>query len=102
MPDKRPSVKDEKQYEALKRKGMSKGRAARIANSPDASPAAAARGPGRAGGRSRAERLLTLGAHYPCHPFAQRSSSMDDEATSNEGSSQETWGRHHNRRRPCR
>jgi hypothetical protein len=37
MPDKRPTVKDEKQYEALKRKGMSKARAARIANSPGAS-----------------------------------------------------------------
>jgi hypothetical protein len=37
MPDKRPSVKNEKQYEALKEKGMSKERAARIANSPDAS-----------------------------------------------------------------
>jgi hypothetical protein len=37
VPDKRPSVKNEKQYEALKRKGMSKARAARIANSPDAS-----------------------------------------------------------------
>jgi hypothetical protein len=37
MPDKRPSVKNEKQYEALKNKGMSKQRAARIANSPDAS-----------------------------------------------------------------
>ena len=37
MPDKRPSVKNEKQYEALKKKGMSKERAARIANSPDAS-----------------------------------------------------------------
>jgi len=36
MPDKRPSVKNEKQYEALKRKGMSKERAARIANSPGA------------------------------------------------------------------
>jgi hypothetical protein len=35
--DKRPSVKNEKQYEALKDKGMSKGRAARIANSPGAS-----------------------------------------------------------------
>ena len=34
MPDKRPSVKNEKQYEALKDKGMSKERAARIANSP--------------------------------------------------------------------
>jgi hypothetical protein len=37
MPDKRPSVKNEKQYEALKDRGMSKQRAARIANSPDAS-----------------------------------------------------------------
>ena len=37
MPDKRPSDKNEKQYEALKDKGMSKERAARIANSPDAS-----------------------------------------------------------------
>jgi hypothetical protein len=31
------SIKNEKQYEALKDKGMSKERAARIANSPDAS-----------------------------------------------------------------
>jgi hypothetical protein len=30
-------IKNEKQYEALKDKGMSKERAARIANSPDAS-----------------------------------------------------------------
>ena len=37
MPGKRPSVKNEKQYEALKDKGMSKQRAAKIANSPDAS-----------------------------------------------------------------
>jgi hypothetical protein len=37
MPDTRPSVKNEKQYEALKRKGMSKERAAKIANSPGAS-----------------------------------------------------------------
>jgi len=37
MPNKRPSVKNEKQYEALQDKGMSKQRAARIANSPDAS-----------------------------------------------------------------
>ena len=29
MPDKRPGVKNEKRYEALKRKGMSKERAAR-------------------------------------------------------------------------
>jgi hypothetical protein len=37
VPDTRPSVKNEKQYEALKDKGMSKERAAKIANSPDAS-----------------------------------------------------------------
>ena len=37
MPNKRPSVKNEKQYESLKDKGMSKQRAARIANSPGAS-----------------------------------------------------------------
>jgi hypothetical protein len=33
----RASVKNEKQYEALKDKGMSKERAAKIANTPDAS-----------------------------------------------------------------
>jgi hypothetical protein len=37
VPNKRPSVKNEKQYEALKKKGMSKERAAKIANSPGAS-----------------------------------------------------------------
>ncbi len=37
MPGKSAHVKNEKQYEALKEKGMSKERAARIANSPDAS-----------------------------------------------------------------
>ena len=37
MPSKRANVKNEKQYEALKDKGMSKERAAKIANSPNAS-----------------------------------------------------------------
>jgi len=37
MPNRRANIKNEKQYEALKEKGMSKARAARIANSPDAS-----------------------------------------------------------------
>jgi hypothetical protein len=37
MPDTRGTVKNEKQHEALKDKGMSKERAARIANSPKAS-----------------------------------------------------------------
>jgi hypothetical protein len=37
MPNKRASVKNEKQYEGLKKKGMSKERAARIANAPGSS-----------------------------------------------------------------
>jgi hypothetical protein len=37
MPGKSANVKNEKQYEALKDKGMSKERAAKIANSPGAS-----------------------------------------------------------------
>jgi hypothetical protein len=37
MPSKRSNVKNEKQYEGLKKKGMSKERAAKIANSPGAS-----------------------------------------------------------------
>ena len=37
MPNKRANVKNEKQYEKLKDKGMSKQRAAKIANSPGAS-----------------------------------------------------------------
>lgn len=49
MPDKRPSVKNEDQYEALKEKGMSKERAARIANSPGAS----ARGGKKSGSGAR-------------------------------------------------
>ena len=36
MPNKKANVKNEKQYEALKDKGMSKERAAKIANSPGA------------------------------------------------------------------
>jgi len=37
MPSKSANVKNEKQYEKLKDKGMSKERAAKIANTPDAS-----------------------------------------------------------------
>jgi hypothetical protein len=37
VPSKSANVKNEKQYEVLKDKGMSKQRAAKIANSPDAS-----------------------------------------------------------------
>jgi hypothetical protein len=37
VPSKKANVKNEKQYEGLKKKGMSKERAAKIANSPGAS-----------------------------------------------------------------
>jgi len=37
MPSKSANVKNPKQYESLRDEGMSKQRAARIANSPDAS-----------------------------------------------------------------
>ncbi len=37
MPSKSANVRNENQYEALRDKGMSKQRAARIANAPDAS-----------------------------------------------------------------
>jgi hypothetical protein len=37
MPSKSANVKNEKQYESLQDKGMSKERAAKIANTPDAS-----------------------------------------------------------------
>ena len=37
MPSKKSNVKNEKQYKALKDKGMSKERAARIANAPKSS-----------------------------------------------------------------
>jgi hypothetical protein len=37
MPNKKSNVKNKKQYEGLKKKGMSKERAAKIANSPGAS-----------------------------------------------------------------
>jgi hypothetical protein len=49
MPGKRASVKNEKQYEGLRKKGMSKERAAKIANSPGAS----SRGGKKSGSSSR-------------------------------------------------
>ena len=57
MPNKRPSVKNEKQYEGLKKKGMSKGRAARIANSPGASK----RGGKKSGSGSRSRSTASQG-----------------------------------------
>ena len=46
-----PSVKDDKQYEGLRKKGMSKERAAKIANTPDASKKGGKKSGG--GGKSR-------------------------------------------------
>ena len=45
-----PSVKDDKQYEGLRKKGMSKSRAAKIANTPDASKKGGKRSGGGGGG----------------------------------------------------
>ena len=55
MPNKKANVKNEKQYEALKDKGMSKERAAKIANSPGASA--------RGGKKSGLGRELEAGRH---------------------------------------
>lgn len=44
------SIKDDKQYEGLRKKGMSKSRAARIANDPDSSSKG---GSASGGGRKR-------------------------------------------------
>ena len=59
MPSKRPSVKNEKQYEALKDKGLSKQRAARIANSPGAS----SRGGKKSGSGGNAKQGGTTAQH---------------------------------------
>ena len=52
-----PSVKDDKQYEGLRKKGMSKSRAAAIANSPGAS----SRG-GKSSGSSQSSRSSGRGS----------------------------------------
>jgi hypothetical protein len=48
-----PSVKDDKQYEGLRKKGMSKSRAAAIANTPDASEKGGKRSQGGGSSQSR-------------------------------------------------
>ena len=48
-----PSVKDDKQYEGLRKKGMSKQRAASIANSPDASSKGGKKSKGSGGSKSQ-------------------------------------------------
>lgn len=47
------SVKDDKQYEGLRKKGMSKQRAAKIANAPDASKKGGKKSQGGSGGGSK-------------------------------------------------
>jgi hypothetical protein len=57
MPQGRPSVKNEKQYESLKKKGMSKERAARIANAEGSSKRGGQRsGSGTSQGGSTAQK----------------------------------------------
>ncbi|MEA2298817.1 MAG: hypothetical protein QOF77_1753 [Solirubrobacteraceae bacterium] len=51
-----PSVKDDKQYEGLRQKGMSKSRAAAIANSPGASKKGGENSHGEGNGQSSKNR----------------------------------------------
>ena len=48
-----PSVKDDKQYEGLRKKGMSKQRAAKIANTKDASKKGGKKSTGGSGGGTK-------------------------------------------------
>jgi hypothetical protein len=56
-----PSVKDDKQYEGLRKKGMSKSRAAAIANTPDASSKGGKKS-GSGGGSSRSSKSSGSGS----------------------------------------
>jgi len=56
-----PSVKDDKQYEGLRKKGMSKQRAAAIANTPDASSKGGKKS-GSGGGSSRSSKSSGSGS----------------------------------------
>lgn len=55
-----PSVKNDKQYEGLRKKGMSKSRAAAIANTPDASSKGGKRS--RSGGTSQSRKSSGSGS----------------------------------------
>ena len=50
------SVKNDKQYEGLRKKGMSKERAAKIANTPDASKKGGKKSGGGGGGGSKSQK----------------------------------------------
>ena len=51
-----PSVKDDKQYEGLRKKGMSKERAAKIANTPNAYKKGGKKSGGGGGGSSKSQK----------------------------------------------
>ena len=71
MPTKKANVKNEKQYEALKDKGMSKERAAKIANSPGASSRGKKSGSGGSSSRAaRPRRRRPLAARAAAPPPA--------------------------------
>jgi len=57
-----PSVKDDKQYEGLRKKGMSKSRAAAIANTPDASKKGGKRSGSGGGGSGQSSRSSGRGS----------------------------------------
>jgi len=57
-----PSVKDDKQYEGLRKKGMSKSRAAAIANTPDASRKGGKRSGSGGGGSGQSSRSSGRGS----------------------------------------
>ena len=57
-----PSVKNDKQYEGLRKKGMSKGRAAAIANTPSASKKGGKNSAGGSSGSSQSGRSSGSGS----------------------------------------
>ena len=62
-----PSVKNDKQYEGLRKKGMSKQRAARIANDPGSSSKG-----GKASGSGKRRRATSQGGTKAQHAAAGR------------------------------
>ena len=67
-----PTIKDDKQYEGLRKKGMSKERAAKIANTPDASEKGGKRSHG--GGSSQSSKSSGSGQRWQPRPEAGRRS----------------------------
>ena len=72
-----PSVKDDKQYEGLRKKGMSKQRAASIANSPNASSKGGKKsGKGSGGSKSQKRAAGERAARRPRQSAKARWQSM--------------------------